>query len=197
MKTLNKFEYVEPKVVRAEEVLQLLSSIAEETRYTDDDGSFGLGERLLNIEEIVYRAVDCIAKTFSLPEKMFEPVRNRLDRIFVFGSNLAGYHGAGAARNAVEVWGAQYGVGFGPTGQSYAIPTKDKDIQTLPLTRIAVYTGEFASYASNHPELTFLVTRIGCGLAGYTDEEMAPLFRDCKCLSNVVLPYGWGGRNIE
>ena len=197
MAVLNKFEHAESRAERIEEVLQLLSNIAAETRFTDDDGSFELGERLLNIEKIVYQAVDDIAKAFSLPEKMFEPVRDRPDRIFVFGSNLAGYHGAGAAYEAVRLWGAKMTVGFGPTGQSYAIPTKDKDIQTLPLTRIAVYTGEFASYASKHPELTFLVTRIGCGLAGYTDEEMAPLFKDCIYLSNVVLPYGWGGRNIE
>lgn len=126
-----------------------------------------------------------------MKEKIFFRDLAQDDQIFVFGSNLAGHHGAGAAYTAMINWEAEYGVGFGPTGKAYAIPTKDENIRTMPLVRIAVYTGGFASYAKQHPELTFLVTRIGCGLAGYTDEDMAPLFKECVGLSNVELPEAW------
>lgn len=96
--------------------------------------------------------------------------------IFVFGSNLAGRHGAGAALEARHKWDAEYGVGRGRTGDAYAIPTKDAHLQTLPLMDIALEVVEFIRYARNNPDLPFLVTRIGCGLAGYTNEQIAPLF---------------------
>jgi hypothetical protein len=95
---------------------------------------------------------------------------------FVFGSNLAGIHGAGAARAAFEDWGAERGVGVGPTGMAYAIPTKDENINTLPLSDIAYYIDDFLMYVDKHPEIQFLVTRVGCGLAGYKDEDIAPMF---------------------
>lgn len=97
--------------------------------------------------------------------------------IFVFGSNLAGRHGKGAALEARTQWGAQYGVGRGRTGDAYAIPTKDANLQTLPLESIYVSVKEFLEYARYHEELKFLVTPIGCGLAGYTHEQIAPMFR--------------------
>lgn len=96
--------------------------------------------------------------------------------IFVFGSNEAGRHGAGAAKAAKVHFGAHYGVGRGPSGQSYAIPTKDKNLKTLPLDAIAQSVEDFLRYAKIFPEKRFFVTRIGCQLAGYANEDIAPLF---------------------
>lgn len=89
--------------------------------------------------------------------------------IFVFGSNLAGRHGKGAALCARNEHGAQYGVGFGRTGNAYAIPTKDRQLRVLPLSVIAAYVADFLDYAQAHPDLAFQVTKIGCGLAGYQE----------------------------
>lgn len=97
--------------------------------------------------------------------------------VFVFGSNLAGIHGAGAARYAERNLGAKRGVGFGPTGKCYALPTKDSKIKPLGLAEIASYVEQFITYAGGNPDLTFEVTQIGCGLAGYTVDEIAPLFK--------------------
>ena len=108
------------------------------------------------------------------------------NEIFVFGSNLAGFHGGGAARIAYEQFGAEWGVGVGRTGQCYAIPTMQGGVET-----IRPYVDEFIRYAEQHPELTFLVTRIGCGIAGFTDEQIAPLFAAARDLQNVALPEGW------
>ena len=108
------------------------------------------------------------------------------NEIFVFGSNLVGFHGGGAARIAYELFGAEWGVGVGRTGQCYAIPTMQGGVET-----IRPYVDEFTSYAEQHPELTFLVTRIGCGIAGFTDEQIAPLFAAAHVLPNVALPEGW------
>lgn len=99
--------------------------------------------------------------------------------IFVFGSNEAGRHGAGAADWAYRHEGAEMGVGFGRRGNSFAIPTKDKRINTLPIPVIRVYVNSFIEYAYDHIDEAFKVTRIGCGYAGYTDLDMAPLFEDC------------------
>lgn len=110
-------------------------------------------------------------------------------RIFVFGSNLAGMHGAGSARAAVEKYGAEMGVGVGRTGDSYAIPTKDWQIKTLPLKAIEPFVTDFKLYAAMHPELEFEVVRIGCGLAGFTDAQIAPFFADAP--ANCLLPEGW------
>lgn len=105
------------------------------------------------------------------------------NEIFVFGSNLEGSHGAGAARAAHLYYGAVWGQGTGLQGQSYAIPTMHGGPET-----IAPYVDEFVAYAAAHPELRFLVTRIGCGIAGFRDEEIAPLFRRAFALPNVCLP---------
>lgn len=109
--------------------------------------------------------------------------------IFVFGSNLAGRHGKGAALTARQKHGAQYGVGVGPTGSAYAIPTKDEHLMTLPLVRIALYVADFIAYARDHPATDFEVTRIGCGLAGHTDAQIAPMFAEAP--ANCHLPDGW------
>lgn len=97
-------------------------------------------------------------------------------QVFVFGSNTAGMHGAGAAKFAYEKKGARYGDGYGHRGDSFAIPTKDDDIQSLPLDMIAAFVCGFLAYASCKRKLSFYVTQIGCGLAGYKPEDIAPMF---------------------
>lgn len=101
--------------------------------------------------------------------------------VFVFGSNLAGIHGAGAARYAFEKRGAVYGIGEGLQGlgafKSYAIPTKDYQIQTLPLDTIKKHVDRFIEVAKQHPEMKFQVSCIGCGLAGYEHQDIAPMFK--------------------
>jgi hypothetical protein len=109
--------------------------------------------------------------------------------VFVFGSNLAGRHGKGAAKDAVKLHGAIYGQGIGRQGNSYAIPTKDAYLNPLPLDKIEQYVEEFLVYAENHLDEEFQVTRIGCGLAGYTDDEIAPMFDAAP--PNCHLPEGW------
>lgn len=106
--------------------------------------------------------------------------------IFVFGSNLAGRHGKGAALYARQHHGAIYGQGVGLQGSSYAIPTKDGRLHTLPLTIINMYVDAFKQFATKHPEMAFQVTAIGCGLAGYKPEEIAPMFADAP--PNCILP---------
>lgn len=109
--------------------------------------------------------------------------------VFVFGSNEAGSHGAGAARYACTHYGAAWGTGFGRSGRTFAIPTKDANIETRDLASIAHDVRHFLSHARENDRMRFVVTRIGCGLAGYTDEEIAPLFRDAP--ENCDLPEGW------
>jgi hypothetical protein len=109
--------------------------------------------------------------------------------VFVFGSNLAGRHGAGAALFARQIHGARLGQGVGPQGNSYAIPTKDAKLISLPLGTIAGYVADFLSYAKSHPETYFSVTKIGCGLAGYKETDIAPMFRNAP--PNCILPEGW------
>lgn len=110
--------------------------------------------------------------------------------IFVFGSNLAGRHGKGAALDAMKYHGAIYGQGVGRQGNSYAIPTKDHQLRTLPLRYIHARVFQFKEYAREMLGEEFQVTRIGCGLAGYTDADIGPMFNNCT--SNVHLPEGWG-----
>ena len=105
------------------------------------------------------------------------------NEIFVFGSNLAGMHGGGAARVAFRYFGAEWGKGVGLYGRTYAIPTMQGGVNT-----IKPYVDDFIVFAKNHPELTFLVTRIGCGIAGFRDKDIAPLFADALDVENVVLP---------
>ena len=104
------------------------------------------------------------------------------DEIFVFGSNLEGEHLGGAAKAAHNRFGAQWGIGVGLTGQTYAIPTMQGGVET-----IKPYVDQFIEYAKEHQEKKFLVTRIGCGIAGFKDEEIAPLFMKATSLKNVYL----------
>lgn len=111
-------------------------------------------------------------------------IRNLVENeIFVFGSNLQGCHGGGAARLALNKWGAIWGQGVGLQGQTYAIPTMQGGVET-----IRPYVDDFISFAKSHPDKKFLVTAIGCGIAGFTPEEIAPLFRKAITVKNIYLP---------
>jgi len=114
------------------------------------------------------------------PERITELKPNE---IFVFGSNLAGAHGGGAARLAYNRFGAIMGQGVGLQGQSYAIPTMQGGVET-----IKPYVDEFICFAATRQDLTFLVTQIGCGIAGFTAMEIAPLFKDALDVENIILP---------
>lgn len=120
-------------------------------------------------------------------DKVFHPGPNR---IFVFGSNRAGRHGAGAAQTAYRLYGAIWGLGEGLQGTSYAIPTKSYDLVSLTLREVKEGVDRFLAFAAVHLELTFFVTRIGCGLAGYLDCEIGPMFFSAP--DNCELPDGWG-----
>ncbi|MDR2835822.1 MAG: hypothetical protein LBV69_06450 [Bacteroidales bacterium] len=106
------------------------------------------------------------------------------NEIFVFGSNLAGFHGGGAAELAMD-WGAIWGQSVGLQGQTYAIPTMFDNVE-----KIKPYVDDFLSFAKTHSELKFLVTEIGCGIAGWTVEKIAPLFKQAitENIENVYLP---------
>ncbi len=110
------------------------------------------------------------------------------NQVIVIGSNLRGAHGAGAAKFANLKFGLKYGVGEGLSGQTYALPTKDLYIETLPLDEIQGYIVCFISFAGQNPNLEFLVTKVGCGLAGLEIEEVAELFSCLTIPSNVILP---------
>lgn len=109
-----------------------------------------------------------------------------MTEIFVFGSNLAGRHGAGSAKEAVRNWGASYGQAVGRQGNAWAIPTKDFKLRVLPIERIRYFVDLFNAYAHMHPELSFRCVAIGCGLAGYEPKDIAPLF--ARSPANVMLP---------
>ncbi len=122
----------------------------------------------------------------NIPRPDYTPERItdlKADEIFVFGSNLAGMHGGGAAYVAFQKFGAVMGCGVGLRGQSYAIPTMQGGVET-----IMPYVDEFISFAKSHPDLFFYVTRIGCGIAGFRDKDIAPLFKDATGVENICLP---------
>ena len=109
--------------------------------------------------------------------------------IFVFGSNRLGIHGAGAAYTAHKEYGAVWGVGEGRTGDAYALPTKETPSKSLPHHKVINAGDKFLEYADAHPELLFLVTRVGCQRAGFADGQIAPIFRDAPM--NCILPVQW------
>ena len=109
--------------------------------------------------------------------------------VFVFGSNLSGFHGAGAAKDASEYFGAIYGKGNGLQGNSYGIPTKDEHMKVLPLITISKYVSEFLEHAVKNPNITYLITPIGTGLSRLSASDIAPLFKDPP--PNCLLPSIW------
>ena len=140
-----------------------------------------------SMAEADYGGMDFIMEEYmerrTTPEFITELQPNE---VFVFGSNLKGMHGGGAAYVAYRKFGAVMGQGVGMQGQSYAIPTMQGGVET-----IRPYVDDFIRYAREHPEQTFLVTRIGCGIAGFTDEEISPLFEEAHGVDNIVLPPKW------
>ena len=136
----------------------------------------------LTDEEIIARKRQ-FAREYYGPRVTPDHVDSLLpNEVFVFGSNASGFHAGGAAALAMNRFGAIWGQGEGLQGQSYAIPTMEG------LDKMKAAIERFAQYATEHKELRFLVTRIGCGIAGYTAREIAPLFNGCVCLENVTLP---------
>lgn len=111
--------------------------------------------------------------------------------IFVFGSNESGIHGAGAAKYASLNKGAIFGVGHGPAGNSYALPTKDWRIESLSLDTVQHYVNRFIAYAQSKPKAQFQVTRVGCGLAGFKDSDIAPMFNAAP--ANCLFDTAWAG----
>jgi hypothetical protein len=172
----------------------LFQQVNEINKFTPDPASPEVREamgEIIGLDGPIPRQEE-IDEMFGVPgyRKRTSPERItslKENEVFVFGSNEAGRHGAGAAKQALK-WGASYGLGAGISGQTYAIPTKDYNIKTLSLTMIDMGIESFMSFAKDHPEKTFLVTEIGCGLAGYTPEEIAPMFEDAIELDNVHLP---------
>ena len=132
---------------------------------------------------------DHLDDNLNLPKIAFAPASPvRIDslktnQIFVFGSNLQGQHGGGAAAQAYKDFGAIWGQGVGLQGKSYAIPTMQGPVDT-----IKPYVDDFLKFAGKHPEMEFLVTRIGCGIAPFNDADIAPLFADAILYPNVRLP---------
>lgn len=130
--------------------------------------------------DFIFRDMDKKKKGRVTPEWIDDLQENQ---VFVFGSNLAGMHGGGAARVARLRFGAVMGKGVGMQGRSYAIPTMQGGTET-----IRPYVNDFIAYAKEHPELTFLVTPIGCGIAGFEPEDIAPLFEEASNVENIWLP---------
>ena len=133
--------------------------------------------------EVAMRTYNGIERPAFTPDCIAEL---RPDEVFVFGSNLAGLHGGGAAFAAWQYFGAVMGCGVGLRGQSYAIPTMQGGVET-----IEPYVKDFIAFARVHPELFFYVTRIGCGIAGFREKEIAPLFSEAVNMENVCLPEGF------
>ncbi len=117
--------------------------------------------------------------------------------IFVFGSNREGRHGAGAALNAARFYGAVYGQAEGRQGNSYAIVTKElrPNVPPVGLEEVRAGVDRFIKFAQDHPDLEFQVTKIGCGLAGFTEAQIAPLFAGAP--KNCYLPEGWHWERVE
>lgn len=111
------------------------------------------------------------------------------NQIFIFGSNLAGNHAGGAARQAFEEFGAEMGIGEGLTGQSYAFPTLDENFQKVSNTRLKMARLNLYKTAEKHPELEFLLTKVGCGIAGFKESKMIGTFRNAP--KNIIKPEGW------
>ena len=132
------------------------------------------------------RTYNGIPRPDYTPERITEL---KADEIFVFGSNLAGMHGGGAAYVAFRKFGAVMGCGVGHRGQSYAIPTMQGGVET-----IKPYVDGVIDYAKSRPDLFFYVTRIGCGIAGFRDEEIAPLFAAAREVGNICLPESFAGK---
>ncbi len=159
------------------------SAPGERRRSVVEVDGLSVRNRLRNIFGSLFDNKKDMEKKRTTPEFITEL---QPGEIFVFGSNLRGMHLSGAANIAHYKFGAVMGQGVGLQGQSYAIPTMQGGVET-----IRPYVDEFIGFARQHLELTFLVTRIGCGIAGFTDDEISPLFKEAHSIENIVLPEGW------
>ena len=168
-------EVMDERMVVYKEVQGAMPSVM---RYEED--SSAVQEAYKEMESTISRDME---QKRTTPEFITQLQPNE---IFVFGSNLKGMHGGGAAYVALRKFGAIMGQGVGLQGQSYAIPTMQGGVET-----IRPYVDEFIAFAKQHPELVFLVTRIGCGIAGFRDSEISPLFEQAHNVENIVLPQGW------
>ncbi len=173
------YEAIPERFIKNLEMREVILSVADDLAGLSDQKQ--LAERYLCGRPYgVPESLTIIANMDFTPENI---TRLAPDEVFVFGSNLAGYHAGGAAHVAKERFGAIEGQGVGLQGQSYAIPTMQGGVET-----IRPYVDEFLDFAQECDQTTFLVTRIGCGIAGFTDEEIAPLFRRALTMYNVRLP---------
>lgn len=168
------------------EVMDVSDSVAYEETFHPASGSVVSAFRHAEVPcdfNVEYSTDDFMEKKRTTPERIQQLAPGE---IFVFGSNLRGMHGGGAAYVAYRKFGAVMGQGVGLQGRSYAIPTMQGGVET-----IKPYVDEFVDFARKHSELTFLVTRIGCGIAGFSDWQISPLFEPAHDLDNVILPEGW------
>ena len=165
------------------EVMETTAAVYKESTYRMSEMPNLQTSSWFRLDNWYVNKAKAMKKGRTTPEYITELQPNE---IFVFGSNLKGLHGGGAAYIAYRKFGAIMGQGVGLQGQSYGIPTMQGGVET-----IRPYVDEFIAFAKEHKELTFLVTRIGCGIAGFTDEEIAPLFVKAHDMENIVLPPGW------
>lgn len=153
----------------------------------------------ISAEKLALRGFCCFNGCFYCPYEILDVdmkcsvtldniVKLNENEIFVFGSNLAGRHGAGAARIANLKFGALMGIGIGLINRSYALPTKDENLKTLPLSKIEEYVLDLYQKIKERKDLHFLITKIGCGLAGYNIKDIAPMFKAFIKLENCSLP---------
>jgi len=157
-----------------------------------EDGSSRIVDALRGLREDTALVCSCAPRPCHgevIRAAWLEKIRSLRPLVFVFGSNLAGRHGKGAAKYARDVFGAILSRGEGPQGSAYAIPTKDRQLRTLPLDRIAAGVRRFLAHAAANSDVDFRVTAIGTGLAGYAHAEIAPMFRFAP--KNCLLPDEW------
>ena len=173
-------EVMEVEVMEKRDYCDVIPTFPSSISYDESTADFDIS---VNLPTIKKRKSITMEKKRTTPEfiQTLAP-----GEIFVFGSNLRGMHGGGAAYAAYRKFGAIMGQGVGLQGQSYAIPTMQGGVET-----IKPYVDEFIEFAKEHPELTFLVTRIGCGIAGFSDSEISPLFAKAHEVENIILPEGW------
>lgn len=137
---------------------------------------------------------------FASPFDPLDPLHTHTpddDRVFVFGSNLLGIHGAGAAAYARLQLGAEAGVGEGLTGRSYALPTCYRPGEPVTLQELAVYMYNFFNFADDHPELTFFLSKVGCGIAGFDEHDVAYIVHELLPPANVHIPPDWQYPEID
>lgn len=172
------------KMAMSEVAAELVAAERERCAKLIEDNM--LVEPHTGVEKLIPRSNPGNKVGFAYAAAIRSSHENMVERVFVFGSNLAGRHGKGAALYARQHHGAVLGQGVGRQGNSYAIPTKSEALRTLPLSHIRTHVRDFLRYAADNPLLRFQLTPIGCGLAGYEPADIAPMFRAAP--ANIDLP---------